>query len=120
MTRHGPWICFNGIEGLTATNTLYTVKFAKGTTWTEKFAIALALLTTSVRRQVNQIARRYPDGLLKVEPGKLAQVRIPALPRVRGVVAQYKSAIESLLDDDIERATRIADRWFSARGGTSV
>ncbi|MBL8829785.1 MAG: hypothetical protein JNM18_22590 [Planctomycetaceae bacterium] len=79
MTSAGPWLALNQMRGLSATNTLYTVRFKPRANPRMRVLIALALLTTTVRRQVAEVIRRYPGGLVKLEPGDLNQLRLPPL-----------------------------------------
>jgi len=110
MSQSGPWICLNRMEGLSATNTLYTVRFRKRLSQDEQCAWALMLLTSEVRRQLPSVIREYALGLAKLEPGDLSQLRLPTPRGVGAMPRIYRSAVESLLAGDASRACSIADR----------
>ncbi|MFY0572498.1 Eco57I restriction-modification methylase domain-containing protein [Archangium lansingense] len=113
MSRFGAWICLNRMDNLNATNTLYVVRFLKASQKKdEQAAWAMALLTTRVRKAVHGIRRRYPDGLSKIEPGDLAEIRVPTPRKVNGALDAYLEATEHLLAEREDQATRIADAWF--------
>lgn len=40
---------------------------------------SLALFTSITQRQLRGIARHYADGLVKYEPGELAEIELPTL-----------------------------------------
>lgn len=84
MVEGGPWLSVNRMRGLTATNTLYTVRFNSRIAGSERALIALSLFTTVVRVPVEEKIRRHPGGLCKLEPGDLNQLQLPPLPdRIR-------------------------------------
>jgi adenine-specific DNA-methyltransferase len=114
MSRLGAVICLSRMDQLNATNTLYVVRFLKAQ-WKkdEQAAWAMALLTTRVRQVVDRIRRRYPDGLSKIEPGDLAEVRVPTPRRFKGALEQYLIATKHLYEGEEKQATTIADAWFT-------
>jgi adenine-specific DNA-methyltransferase len=112
MSRLGPWISFNGMTGLNATNTLYTVEFKGSSTSDERAAWALSLLTTQARKALREVRRVYPDRLIKYEPGDLLKVRLNVPPRVNGASARYASIVRMILTGDLLRARKQADLWF--------
>lgn len=115
MSRFGPWICLREMPRLTATNTLYVVHFVERLSAAQRAAWALALLTTSVRSQLANAGRVYPDGLRKHEPNDLSAVRVPVPPSgQRGASAAYRKAVAALLAGDHALACAIADAWFVA------
>ena len=117
MSQSGPWICLNGMERLSATNTLYTVRFRRRLSQDEQCAWALMLLTSEVREQLPSAIREYALGLAKLEPGDLSQLRLPT-PRVVGAMPRiYRSAVESLLAGDASRACSIADKYVASHRG---
>lgn len=109
-----PWICLSGMEGLSATNTLYVIEFKRARTRDERAQVALSLLTTDVGEALKRIARRYPDGLLKFEPGDLSNLVLPVRDASKGAFAAYKMAVRFLLDGNPGRAHSIADEWFAS------
>jgi adenine-specific DNA-methyltransferase len=114
MSTTGPRICFAAMPGLSATNTLYVVKFRKRLTRSERFAWALALLSTAARVSLQAKCRIYADGLQKHEPGDLASVIVPAPREIKNAEGLYKKAVEALLMNDEKTATSIADRCFDS------
>jgi adenine-specific DNA-methyltransferase len=113
MSSVGPWISFRAFRGITATNTLYTVRFRKGLGSEEKAAWALSLLTTQAQHAMSVIKRIYPGQLTKYEPGSLMSVRVPIPSRIRGARAKYSAAVEAILARDFRLSRQIADAWFT-------
>jgi adenine-specific DNA-methyltransferase len=112
MADTGPWICFAAMPGLTATNTLYVVKFRKGMTNRQRYAWALSMLTSTASKSMSQKCRVYAQGLRKYEPGDLADLRVPAPPEIKDARVHYRSAVEALLTEGRKGAELIADRCF--------
>jgi len=112
MSPLGPWISLSSMADLSATNTLYVVRFKYARTMADRAAIALALTTSVVRHALLQVGRRYPDGLLKFEPGDLKDIRIPTTNRLKGISRRYRQVIRLLLSGDTPAAERLADEWF--------
>lgn len=118
MSRLGPWICLRRKDDLNATNTLYTVHFHHRLGEAQKAAWCLAILSTQARRGAEGLGRRYPDGLLKYEPGDLASMLVPVPEKTTGAVGAYREAVESLLAERWSDAMSIADEWLvEQRGG---
>jgi hypothetical protein len=104
------------MQGLTATNTLYTVHFASRTTLWEKAAWALALMCSTTADQHRTVGRRYSDGLLKFEPKDVMALAIPtpisSTPEAERV---YRFAIDELVRGDVDSARSVAEA-FVCRG----
>lgn len=113
MSRHGIWCCLNEMSDLNATNTLYVVTFKNASSPNERAAWSMALLTSIVKRSLDALGRRYPDGLRKFEPGDLLELRIPEPPRIQHAHERYLTAITKLIAGEEEEARRIADSWFT-------
>lgn len=109
MTGNAPWMCFNEMRGLNATNTLYAVRFRRRFTRTERYAWALSLLTTPAVQQLRRMTRIYADGLRKIEPGQLAELELPVPPDVPDAVRQYRRAVRALMQGDVNKCRAIAD-----------
>jgi adenine-specific DNA-methyltransferase len=120
MSDLGPWLCFNKTPGVSATNTLYTVRFRSCLTASQRVAVALALLTSSAQSQIANKKRRYAGGLSKVEPCDLAQIRIPPPTQANGAIDTYRRAVRFLVEGDRKRATKLADDFFLRRGKAKV
>ncbi|MBI2480613.1 MAG: class I SAM-dependent methyltransferase [Planctomycetia bacterium] len=113
MSQSGPWICLNAMSRLTATNTLYSVRFRRQIPSNAWLTWSLMLLTSTVREQLPMSFREYALGLRKLEPRDLRQLWLP-VPRVDRNPAQiqnYSQAVEALLDGNVTRTMAIADRY---------
>ncbi len=108
MNRHGPWLCINETQTVNATNTLYVVRFLTRDRG-ERYTWALALLSSEVRRQIRRIGRRYPDGLIKYEPGSIGRIALPTLRADADHKALYIKAVTALLSGNAGLAKEIAD-----------
>jgi hypothetical protein len=111
MSMSGIWMCFNEVERLNATNTLYVVRFKHREAWERRFEWALALCTSAVRKQLQRICRVYADGLRKIEPGQLSRVLIPT-PPLKHARRLYLDAVSVLLEGEEIECRRIADKAF--------
>jgi adenine-specific DNA-methyltransferase len=118
MTKLGPWISFRSMQGLAATNTLYVLTPRTVMRADERSAWALSLLSTPSRRQFHELARRYPDGLAKLEPHDLYSLRLPPPVRTHKAIGQYQRAIQFLVSDRVARAVEIADSFISDTAAT--
>jgi hypothetical protein len=112
MTKAGPWLCLRSMRDLAATNTLYAISDKKRMTYAERCGWALSMLSTPVRQQFHGLARRYADGLSKLEPRDVSALRLPEPPQIIGAAAVYKQALEALLSGRESDAVRIADETF--------
>ncbi len=115
MSRVGPHLVLRSMPRLTATNTLYVVRFVGTRTPDERAAIGLSLLTSEVRATLQRRGRVYADGLLKFEPSDLASVELPVAPRVAGARSVFRRATECFCRGEGDAASRLADSFF-ARG----
>jgi hypothetical protein len=70
---------------------------------------SLALFTSIAQRQIRGIARHYADGLIKYEPGELAEVELPRLRADVNHRALYARAVIAVLANDVSTAKDIAD-----------
>src|SRR5688572_26134774 len=86
MTSSGPWISFSVMPRLTASNTLYVVRFHRPIARPLKFAWALSLLTSVSRHALESNRRLYAQGLGKLEPGDLSRLIIPVPVKTRGAI----------------------------------
>lgn len=114
MTQSGPWICLNTMSRLTATNTLYTIRFHRTIPSADWLAWSLMLLTSVVCEQLPVAYREYALGLRKLEPRDIRELQLP-IPRLkcrRAQVPDYDQAVEGLLQGDENKAMRIADRFI--------
>jgi hypothetical protein len=114
MSSRGPFIAMRQMEGLTATNTLYGVKFLQRTSHESRCALALGLLTSHAHEQLSRVQRNYADALIKYELGDLRELRLIIPPGTRGAPSAYRRATKALLAQRHSEARAIADKWFFA------
>ncbi|HWO25840.1 MAG TPA: hypothetical protein VNO30_44200 [Kofleriaceae bacterium] len=111
MGRFGPWIALNRDPDLTATNTLYAIRFNERLTVAEQSAWALMLFTEKVQQQMERVLRRYPDGLVKVEPGDFGRLVLPVPKKSVGALGVYREVIECVVASDTAKAIKLANRF---------
>lgn len=110
MTFHGPWLCLNRANDLTATNTLYTVHFHEPLRRRQKAAWALALVCSTTADQHASVGRYYSKGLLKFEPQDVMDLRVPTpVDMSDRAVAVYRSVVRRLLERDVRAAREVAE-----------
>ncbi len=112
MSSVGPWISLSCMPTLNATNTLYVVRFKNAKTLAQRAAIGLSLISSSARQALARVGRRYPDGLLKFEPGDLKDISVPVATRLNGATRAYQQAVRYLISGNASKAQELADRWF--------
>lgn len=113
MSRVGPILCLNRMRGLSATNTLYVGEFSHSATLDVRAGWALSLLSSSGRRGLARVARHYPDGLVKLEPGDLMRIKVPRPPARPGALEAYGRAFQTLREVGVAAAARLADAWLA-------
>lgn len=99
----------SGLQGLTATNTLYTVRFRHDLAWPDRCTLALALLSKRVTDWVAARARRYPGGLQKLEPSDFLELPVPACSVRADAAERLQLACELLSEGNEARARCIAE-----------
>lgn len=112
MSQSGPWLALSTMPGLSATNTLYTIRFRQRLSLADKTAWALAFLSTPVRARLEKVCRLYAAGLKKHEPGDLYQVRLPKTEQRQGAPECYTRAVGFILQKRMDKATRLADEFL--------
>jgi hypothetical protein len=83
MAGTTPRLCLNRATNLTATNTLYVVRFSPKLAASERLRVAEAFQSAEVATQICDLGRRYPGGLLKLEPSDICKIRLPGVFRNR-------------------------------------
>jgi adenine-specific DNA-methyltransferase len=111
MSQNGPTICFNQMHALTASNTLYTVRFSRRIRRDQRVGWALMLLTTAVSSQLYERRREYALGLVKYEPGDLGSLMLPSPRECVGIESAYRRATDARLAGECAVACAIADRY---------
>jgi adenine-specific DNA-methyltransferase len=112
MSGWGPWVVFRDMPDLAATNTLYVVQFIQRLARDDRAAWAMWLLTTDASRELDRIGRRYADGLVKYEPGDVADLPIRKPLRISGAFEDYLRAVRLLVKGRKAASRRVADAWF--------
>ncbi len=102
-------VSLNDEPRLTATNTLYIARFRKAKTDHGVPALALAMLSSPVQRQVRQCQRSYAGGLKNLEPNDLMRLSLPAFNIPANIVRLYSRAVRAQLHGDSTAAAAIAD-----------
>jgi hypothetical protein len=115
MTRLGPWISFRSMRHLAATNTLYVLTAKNKMSADERASWALSLLSTSSRRQFSELARRYPDGLAKLEPHDINSFQLTPPKSTAGAAGNYLRAVDILLASKVSEAVTIADAQIGGK-----
>jgi adenine-specific DNA-methyltransferase len=113
MSKTGPQLCLNRMQGLSATNTLYVATFLDALRLDTRAAWSLSFLSSAALRGFARVARRYPDGLRKIEPGDLMSVEVPEPRSDTGALQRYEHAMSVFLTEGAEAAACIADAWLS-------
>ena len=110
MVPFGPWISLNRMEGLSATNTLYTVHFKHSLSVPKQAMWSLALISSTTAKQHATTGRRYSDGLLKFEPADVMNLFVP-VPKAFSprALLVYKRVITALRENDPQKARSLAD-----------
>jgi hypothetical protein len=117
-SQFGPWISLNQSATLSVTNTLYCVKFVKHTSRNERAAWALSLFTREFREQYVRRARTYPEGLVKIEPGDLADLTLRCPPDdCKGAYRAYQDAVRLMLKNGRSAAEKVAKKWTASKEG---
>jgi hypothetical protein len=96
---------------LTATNTLYVVRFKQPASATLRAAVGIALLTSLAQRGIRKIVRKYADGLSKIEPGDLRKLKILMPKKLKGAIAEYVEIFDLYRSGNQKAASRRADAW---------
>lgn len=119
MAKAGPWISFNEMKGLNATNTLYVVTFFDQYL-EDRYKWALAMFTSISQQQIRRIGRRYADGLIKYEPGLLAKIVLPPMKSFSIYRDLYHEAVEALLKGNLKMVKKIADANVAQNTGAEI
>jgi len=120
MSKRLPFLALREMPGLTASNTLYVVRFKKRVTESEKATLGVLLLTSSVRRELARNARVYAEGLLKFEPTDLGRVRVPVVEARENAVPVLKEATALLLAGRAAQASAMADAWVAGNASSDA
>lgn len=108
MSSHELMVTLNRCPGLSATNTLYVVRMLGAKPESSCLNLAIALLSQQARKQVAKKRRWYSGGLLKIEPGDLADVIVP-WPVRSPSIAKYLQATERFKQGAVSDGVRIIE-----------
>lgn len=117
MSRRLPFLVLSRVEGLTASNTLYVIRFRGRVRASEKASLGVLLLTSPVRAELAKHARVYADGLWKLEPTDLGAVRVPVVQARADAAQVLRRATSLLLKGQDAEASAVADAWVAAVSG---
>ncbi|MEZ4257509.1 MAG: N-6 DNA methylase [Polyangiaceae bacterium] len=120
MSKRLPFLALREMPGLTASNTLYVIRFKKRVTQAEKATLGVLLLTSSVRAELARHARVYADGLLKFEPSELGSVRVPVVRARDDAARVLRDATVLLLAGREAEASAMADDWVVSSGSLAL
>ena len=113
MSKRLPFLVLRGMNGLSATNTLYVVSFKDSPRTIDRATLGIVLLTSGVRRELARHARVYAEGLLKFEPTELGNIRIPIVKARSDALTVFKTATAFLLAGKSAEAEELADAWVA-------
>lgn len=114
MSLVRPWVALNRKPGLTATNTLYGIRFPTITNSDEQAAWCLSMLSSTTARSRAQLVRQYPQGLLKLEPGDIARLAVQPPKNSQGALSLYHQAVRLVMAGSAKHAQVLADEWLEA------
>ena len=93
-----PWVAFNRMPGLTASNTLYGVCFPAIESIDERAAWCLSMLSSTTAESRDRLIRQYPQGLLKLEPRDMASLAVRRPKTTVGALSLYHRATQTYHD----------------------
>lgn len=117
MSQAAPWVALNHVPTLTASNTLYGVRFPEIQSIDERAAWCLAMLSSATAESRTRLARRYPQGLLKLEPRDMASLVVRRPRSEAGARQAYRQATGLIIRGNPEAARTMADEWLEQPGG---
>ena len=115
MRQALPWVALNRVPGLTATNTLYGVRFKDEVRPEDIPGWLLSMLSSRTLGAAQVLARLYPQGLQKLEPSDIKRLPIRRPPHGGAPTHAYRSAVRALLENGRDAAESIADAWLDER-----
>ena len=112
MSQSAPWVVLNRMPKLTVSNTLYGVRFPNIRTIDEQAAWCLSMLSSTTVESRADLAREYPQGLLKLEPSDVALLAVQRPVTMVGARALYREATELIISGRPGSAQALADNWL--------
>ena len=114
MSNSVTWVALNRMPDLTISNTLYGVRFPGVESIDEQAAWCLSMLSSTTGRSRARLAREYPQGLLKLEPGDFARLTVRRPRTLQGARGLYRRVVEFMISGDRETAQALADDWLGS------
>ena len=113
MSHNIPWIALNRMPGLTASNTLYGVRFLSVRSIDEQAAWCLSMLSSATTQSRARLVREYPQGLWKLEPRDLAALPLRRPKTTDGARSLYRRAVDLIISGRREVAQAMVDDWLN-------
>ena len=112
MSQIAPWVMLNRMPGLTISNTLYGVRFRALGNVDEQAAWCLSMLSSITARSRDQLAREYPQGLLKLEPGDFADLVVRQPRATENARRLYCQVVDLITSGRRAEAQSMVDDWL--------
>ena len=112
MSQATPWVALNLMPNLTISNTLYGIRFPTIRNVDEQAAWCLSMLSTTSAQSRAKLVRKYPQGLLKLEPRDLAALPIRRPKSTEHARALYRKAVDLIASGRGEAAQAMVDAWL--------
>ena len=112
MSQSTPWVALNRMPSLTASNTLYGIRFPNIRSIDEQAAWCLSMLSSATVKSRTQMVREYPQGLLKLEPSDIALLAVRRPITITGARTLYRKATELIMSGRPGAAHALADDWL--------
>lgn len=112
MSQSAPWVLLNRMPDLTVSNTLYGVRFRKIRTIDEQAAWCLSMLSSKTVESRANLAREYPQGLLKLEPSDVGSLVVRRPGTVAGARDLYREATDLIARGRPRAAQALVDNWL--------
>ena len=112
MTQTAPWVALNRMSGLTISNTLYGIRFLNSSNIDEQASWCLSMLSSITSRSRAQLAREYPQGLLKLEPGDFAKIMVRRPKTTEDARTLYRQAVNLIKSGCHDQAQAMVDDWL--------
>ena len=112
MSHNFSWVALNRMRNLTASNTLYGIRFRHPMSVDEQSAWCLSLLSSRTEESRAQWVRQYPQGLHKLEPGDMAKLIVQRPKAVDGARSKYRQVVALIQSGKHAEAQTTVDRWL--------
>ena len=116
MSQTTTWIMLNQMEGLTASNTLYGVRFVQSRNVDEWAAWCLSLLASSTVVSRERLIRQYPQGLRKLEPCDIGNLAVRQPKTTVDARSLYREATALMMRGYSDDARSLVDDWLEIPG----